>query len=141
MYVLSDPLNYSTARATALLFKEKDLILAEAMTLSEFRHGAVEVVKEGFLCFIIVSDLNYKQEFLKHLHFLQSIKATVVVVSSYVIDDLDANFVIKVPQLHHDVFYPLPMIVMSQLLSVEIANELNLDVDEFIYLNKVVKDY
>lgn len=141
MYVLSDPLNYSTARATALLFKEKDLILAEAMTLSEFRHGAVEVVKEGFLCFIIVSDLNYKQDFLKHLHFLQSIKATVVVVSSYDVDDVNDNYLIKVPQLQCDVFYPLTMIVSSQLLSVEIANKLNLDVDKFIYLNKVVKDY
>src|SRR5690554_1922522 len=58
MYVLSDSINYSTARATALLLKEKDLILAEAMTLSEFRHGAVEVVKEEFLCFIIVSDVR-----------------------------------------------------------------------------------
>ena len=141
MYVLSDAINYSTARATALLLKEKDLILAEAMTLSEFRHGAVEVVKEGFVCFIIVSDESYKSEFLKHLAFLRAIKATIICVSSYNIENSDNIVHLQLPTLKNNVFSPLTMILPSQLISLEIASKLNLNADSFIYLNKVLDIY
>jgi glucosamine--fructose-6-phosphate aminotransferase (isomerizing) len=141
MYVLSDFLNYSTARASALLLKEKDLILAEPMTLSEFRHGAVEVIKEGFLCFVIISEKNYLSEFYKHLEYLLSIKADVLCISAFELDGFDKNRVIKVPELLNETFSPLLMTIPSQIISALVAQKLGLDVDGFIHLNKVVSDY
>jgi glutamine---fructose-6-phosphate transaminase (isomerizing) len=141
MYVLSDFLNYSTARATALLLKEKDLILAEPMTLSEFRHGAVEVIKEGFLCLVIISEKSYLSEFYKHLEYLLSIKANVLCISAFELEGFDKNRVIKVPALSNEVFSPLLMTIPNQILSALVAQKLGLDVDGFIHLNKVVSDY
>ena len=141
MYVLSDFLNYSTARASALLLKEKDLILAEPMTLSEFRHGAVEVIKPGFLCLIIISEKSYLSEFYKHLKYLLSIKADVLCISAFDLEGFDKNRVIKVPELSNEMFSPLLMTIPSQIISALVAKKLGLDVDGFIHLNKVVSDY
>ncbi len=141
MYVLSDFLNYSTARATALLLKEKDLILAEPMTLSEFRHGAVEVIDEGFLCLVILSERNYLDEFNKHLNYLKTIKANILCISSFDLDQLDKNRIIRVPELLNELYSPLIMTIPSQIISALVAQKRGLDVDGFIHLNKIVSDY
>lgn len=141
MYVLSDYVNYSTARATALLLKEKNRILAEAMTLSEFRHGAVEVVTENFACLMIVSNHSEIDNIHKHLEFLNTIGASVIIISSYDIPLPRTMKGIKVPAFTPVEFAPLFMIIIPQLISALLAKELGLDMDGFLHLSKIVDQY
>ena len=141
MYVLSDNLNYSTARQGSLLLKEKVHICAEGMTISEFRYGAVEVVKEGMAALLISTEEGYREEFEKHASFLSDLKMNLFLISDTNFRNVPEENTFLIPRTCNELFSPLLATVPLQLLSEKMAIINGYNVDGFVYLSKIVKTY
>ncbi len=141
IYVLGDNINSATARAGALLLKEKNLIMAEGMTASEFRHGAVEVCKPGLEFIIIAPTKANWEEVKKHISFLKSLNCNVTLIAPQNAPGVEEYRYLQVAGAPLDCVSQLAATIPMQLLTEKIANIIGLDVDGFLYLSKVVGKY
>lgn len=131
-----------TAREAALLMKEKPRISAEGMDASEFLHGSIEVVQPGkTMVFAIANGIGdtYLWGVLKKL---LDIGAKVNIVGNpdqWIYRDLLGQGahgipLPPVPPLHN----PLVSVIPFQFLAYHTAMELGIDVDDFLYISKVI---
>lgn len=141
MYVLSDNLNYATARQGGLMFKEKVLICAEGMTVSEFRHGAIEVAREGMVALLISTEEKFKKEFENHAAHLRKLKMKVFLISDTVFNNIPEEDTIIIPKIKNELCSSITATIPLQLLAEEMARLNNYDVDDFIHLSKIVGSY
>ncbi len=141
MVVLADNINGASARASALLLKEKNLIMAEGMTASEFRHGAVEVIEKGLQVLYHAPCDQNRGETLKHIDFLQKTGCDITFVSTDKPATIAEERFLPVFTPGEDVFTHISAILPSQLLTERLARMQGLDVDNFRYLTKIVGNY
>lgn len=141
LYVLSDNLSGASARQGALMLKEKDFIMAEGMTASEFRHGAVEVVEKGLAVVYLAPCSANRAETQKHITFLTTVGCKLVVVSPEPFEDMNGCCYIPMAACDEDVFSNICATIPMQLLAERIADQNGYDVDGFRYLSKVVSQY
>jgi len=142
-YVLYDSINTSTGKALALLLKEKAHLPVEAINISEFRHGPIEVLQPDSSVLCISSQTNYRPLFQKHIGFLNQIEAQVIMVSDSQFDDVLKQNTLLLPVLsnQNDVFSPLVMTVAIQYIAIYTAMSFGYDVDVYRYTPKVVATY
>uniref|UniRef100_A0A3G3JWH5 Glutamine--fructose-6-phosphate aminotransferase [isomerizing] n=2 Tax=Cohnella candidum TaxID=2674991 RepID=A0A3G3JWH5_9BACL len=141
-YVLGDRAFGVTAQQGALVVKEKTFLHAEGMSLSEFRHGNIEVVEPG-LPIVVVAAADSIGESRMHADHLASIGAEV-----YWIGDREASSE-RIPSDRSLVLPGLDDTAMSQITTVlplmmlaeNIAAMKGYDVDGFRHISKVVGQY
>lgn len=141
MYVLADSINTAAAQEAALMLKEKARILAEGMTASAFRHGAVEVIEPGLKILFCAPIKDQAGPSEVHIRFLQEHGCDVTVVAPQKPECIDEAHFIPLPECPNHPFTALPVVVPCQLLAERIADLMGLDVDGFRYLSKVVASY
>ena len=141
MYVLADTINGPAAQEAALMLKEKARILAEGMTASAFRHGAVEVVEPGLKILFCAPVKEQAKDSEIHIRYLLDRGCSVTVIALDKPDCIDTAHYIPLPYCSNPVFTALPVIIPCQILAEHIANRMGLNVDGFRYLSKVVSAY
>lgn len=130
-----------TALQGSLMLKEKVWIHAEGMALAEFRHGPVEVLKEGMPVILIGSSTKL-DTLLCHARFLRNVcHASVAIMTNLPerkIEDFP-NFPYQYEG--NDVFGQLCATIPFQLLAERMADLRNYDIDGFQYIGKVLNQY
>lgn len=140
-YVLTDNLNYASARQAALLLKEKCRLCVEGMTVSEFRHGAVEVAEPGMKALLILTEESFFNEAEKHMAFLNSLGVELYLIATREFEGIPQERTVVIPAAAEECFSPLLVTIPLQFMA-ERAAELNgFDVDGFRYLSKIVGNY
>ncbi|WP_276357131.1 SIS domain-containing protein [Cohnella caldifontis] len=130
-----------TAQQGALVLKEKTFQHAEGMSLSEFRHGNVEVVQPG-LPIVIVAGADSLDESLGHAEFLASLEAEVYLIADRAAAPakIPADRILVLPGvsgLMPQITTVLPLMQLAE----NIASAKGYDVDGFRYISKVVSQY
>lgn len=122
----------------ALLMKEKTFLHVEGMSLSEFRHGNIEVVRPGLPILLLAATPALSAEAERHAAYLASLGAEVYLVT----DSLPGGErVLRVQNSGDEVAGMLQVVVPLQMLSERIAVRKGYDVDGFRYIAKVVDQY
>lgn len=138
-YILGAGANGVTAGQASLMIKEKAFLNVEGMALSEFRHGPVEVVKEGLPIFITASTPEMAVNAVSHGKSLVSMGALVTLVSDSAVDA-------PIPVLrftgvgYEEISHPMAS-VPYQLLAEALAVRFGYEVDSFKHINKIVDKY
>lgn len=142
LYILGMGSNAATAVQGALLFQEKDFIHAAGMSVSDFRHGTVEVIEPGLPILLLASGEAYTKFAMIHADYLRAAGAVVYCCTD---TDLEINFqeelTISVMSSSEEILAPASFLLVLQLLAEGIARAKQLNVDGFRYLSKVVDQY
>lgn len=142
LYLLGMGANAATAIEGALMMKEKTFIHTSGSSVSDFRHGTVEVIEEGLPAVLLASGEEYTQTALEHGEYLQNAGVTVSLVTDTPIDGcIPREFVIPVAKCREECLSPAALLIPLQLLAERVADKKGLDVDGFRYLSKIVGDY
>lgn len=141
VYVLGDNINGPTAREGALLLKEKCTIHAEGMTVSEFRHGAVEVAEQGLPVFLIAPTDGNFDEMRKHAAYLTERGFQVWLISHRAMAEVPEERRIPIAVPEPDALRHISATIPLQIVSEAWARGLGFDPDGFRFLTKVLADY
>ena len=131
-----------TAREAALLMKEKPRISAEGLDASEFLHGSIEAVEPGkTIIFAILNGLGdeYLWGVIKKLLAIGAIVYILGDPQQWIYQDLTKQGAIGISLPYFPSLYgPLISVIPFQFLAYHTAIELGIDVDDFIYISKVI---
>jgi|GEM_PF-2748038 len=143
MYVLGMGILGPTAAQGGLLLKEKTGISVEGMSLSEFRHGHVEVVHAGLPILVVAATPADCAQATKHAEYLESLGARVYLITDTPITSqaIPPERLLTVPNCGDEVTGQIPVVIPLQMLSERIALFLGRNVDGFHYIAKVVDTY
>ncbi len=132
-----------TAEAGGLLLKEKTFIHASGMSVSEFRHGNIEVVRPGLPIVLLASTADACAEAVKHGEYFASLGAEVYLVADapVVSDRIPPQRILQVHGFGDEVLGQLTAVIPLQMLAERIADRKGYDVDGFRYIAKVVDTY
>lgn len=125
----------------ALLLKEKAFLHFEGMSVSEFRHGCIEVVGPGLPILLLAASPEGAAEAGRHAAYLASLGADVRLIADAPADALPQDRVLRVQNRGDRVLAMLQVVVPLQLLAEGIARQLGRDVDGFRHIAKVVDTY
>jgi glutamine---fructose-6-phosphate transaminase (isomerizing) len=131
------------AGAGALLLKEKTAIPVEGLSLSEFRHGHIEVVRPGLPILMAAATPAACAEALKHAEYFASLGAEVYLVTDTPVSStrIPAERLLVVGSTHDEITGQIPAVIPFQLLAERIAALAGRDVDGFQYIAKTVDRY
>ncbi len=136
-YILGTGANAAAALEGALMMKEKTFIHTAGTSISDFRHGAVEVVEKGLPLLLLASGEENRERALGHGEYLKRIGADVTLCMDR---ESQALPTIRV-EACMEVLSPAVFLIPLQLLAEQVAVKKGLDVDGFRYLSKVVDTY
>ena len=126
VYFISKGLNFATAGECALKMKEISYIHAESMAAGELKHGTLSLIEPGTPVVGLCPNDNMYDEMISSLTEAKSRGAFVVGLS----DKNNALFDqwLKIPAVP-DLYYPVPLVVIGQLLAyyTAVARGLNPD--------------
>jgi glutamine---fructose-6-phosphate transaminase (isomerizing) len=133
----------ATASQGALLMKEKTFLHIEGMSLSEFRHGNIEVVTPGLPIIVLAVTPAQAAEAVKHAEYFASIGAEVYLITDSPVTGsrLPADRILQVQNSGDAFTGQLQAVVPLQLLAERVAVRKGHDVDGFRYIAKVVDKY
>ncbi|HYF79632.1 MAG TPA: SIS domain-containing protein [Symbiobacteriaceae bacterium] len=133
----------ATASQGALLMKEKTFLHIEGMSLSEFRHGNIEVVTPGLPIIVLAVTPAQAAEAVKHAEYFASIGAEVCLITDSPVEAsrLPADRILQVQNGGGAYTGQLQVVVPLQLLAERVAVRKGHDVDGFRYIAKVVDKY
>lgn len=120
---------------SAIVIKEKTRIHAVGLSITEFRHGTVEVVDNGLPVVIIAIGKEAFNKAVLHKKYIQSLNGDVIIVS----DDINADIVFY--NSLSEEFGHINAQVFFQYFSEAVAVARGYDVDQFRYLTKTVDKY
>jgi glucosamine--fructose-6-phosphate aminotransferase (isomerizing) len=131
------------AGAGALLLKEKTAIPVEGMSLSEFRHGHIEVVRPGLPILLAAATPAAAGDVLKHGEYFASLGAEVYLVTDTPLTSsrIPAEQILIVANRGDEITGQMPAVIPFQLLAERIAAITGRDVDGFRYIAKTVDTY
>lgn len=142
LYILGIGANSATAVEGALMMKEKTFIHTSGASVSDFRHGTVEVIEDGLPIILLASGEELTEKILVHEKYLRNIGVdTYVVTDIYIEERLPIGKVVPVAACPEEVLSPVNLLIPLQLLAEKVADKKGLDVDGFRYLSKIVSDY
>lgn len=133
----------ATASQGALLMKEKTFLHIEGMSLSEFRHGNIEVVTPGLPIIVLAVTPAESAAAVQHAEYFASIGADVRLItdSPVVAGRLPADRILQVQNSGDAYTGQIQVVVPLQLLAERVAVRKGHDVDGFRYIAKVVDKY
>lgn len=142
-YILGMGTLGATAEQGALLMKEKAFLHIEGMSLSEFRHGNIEVVTPGLPILVLAVTPAETAEAVKHGEYFASIGAEVYLVTDAPVagSRLSPDRILQVQNSGDEYSGQLQVVVPLQLLAERIAVRKGHDVDGFRFIAKVVDKY
>jgi len=142
-YILGMGALGATAFQGALLMKEKTFLHIEGMSLSEFRHGNIEVVTPGLPIIVLAVTPAQAAEAVKHAEYFASIGAEVCLITDSPVEAsrLPADRILQVQNGGDAYTGQLQVVVPLQLLAERVAVRKGHDVDGFRYIAKVVDKY
>jgi len=120
--------NYGTAFEAALKIKELTGIAAEPYSPADFLHGPIAVVDEGFPVLAVAPRGPARESVLEVLEEVRARGGETLAIG----DELP---LVDVPEW----LSPLVAVVPAQLLAVETAERLGVDVDQPFGLNKITR--
>ncbi|TJY43554.1 SIS domain-containing protein [Cohnella pontilimi] len=131
-----------TAQQGALVLKEKTFQHVEGMSLSEFRHGNIEVIRPG-LPIVILAAADSVDDSLKHAEHLVSLSALVylVVDRDVRLPSISQERIIVLPGQPNQLLAQICAVLPLMLLAEKIAALKGHDIDGFRYISKVVDQY
>lgn len=142
LYILGMGTNAATAIEGALMMKEKTFIHTSGSSVSDFRHGTVEVIENRLPIMLLASGKELTESALIHEEYLRNIGVdTYMVTDIYIEERLPLGKVIPVASCPEEVLSPVNLLIPLQLLAERVADKKGLDVDGFRYLSKIVSDY
>ncbi len=115
--VLSRGFNYATAFETALKLKEMTYIVAEPYSTSDFKHGPVAMVDDGFPVIAIVPEGKVTAEMEEFLRTLKAQGAELIVISSREAALAQAETALPIPAGIPEWVSPMVTIVPGQLFA------------------------
>lgn len=142
MYLLGTGVNGATAVEGALMMKEKTFIHTAGSSVSDFRHGTVEVIEKGLPVILVGAGEEMNRQLDLHASYLASLGVEVRIVT-----DQPERFtrfpgrVIPVPAAGIEELSPMLTVIPLQLLAEAVARKKGLDVDGFRHLSKIVAEY
>lgn len=152
-YILGMGANGATALEGALMMKEKTFIHTAGTSISDFRHGTVEVVEKGLPILLLASGEENRKKAVAHGAYLRGIGASVALCLDGEAD-METNektggeawgksweFPVIQAEPCMEILSPTVFLVPLQLLAERVAVKKGLDVDGFRYLSKVVDTY
>lgn len=131
----------ATAAVGALLMKEKALMHVEGMSVSEFRHGNIEVVRPGLPILMLAATPDAVAEAVQHARYFASLGADVYLVSDAPVHGMAPERVLQVSNQGDEVVGAIPAVIPLQLLAERIAVRKGYAVDGFRFIAKVVDKY
>lgn len=137
LYLLGMGALEQAAAQGALMMQEKTWIHTTGTSVSDYRHGTVEVTEKGLPIIIMAAEKDFA-EARKHGDFLKNIQARVF----YLTDSGNTcEQGAAVSRSSEECFASLYFLPPLQLLAEKVAKKKGLDVDGFRYLSKVVGTY
>lgn len=141
-YILGTGANAATAGEGALMMQEKTWIHTQGSSISDFRHGTVEVTEKGLPILLLASGEEHTESALSHGEYLQNIGAEVYLCTDTQVEGrMEKSRVLHVEAVNEEVLTPAVFLLPLQLLAERVAVKKGLDVDGFRYLSKVVGSY
>lgn len=133
----------ATADQGALLMKEKTFLHIEGMSLSEFRHGNIEVVTPGLPIIVLAVTPTETEGAIRHAEYFASIGADVYLITDSPVTGsrLPMGRILQVQNSGDEYTGQLQVVVPLQLLAERVAVRKGHDVDGFRYIAKVVDKY
>ncbi|TFE23383.1 hypothetical protein E2980_19415 [Cohnella luojiensis] len=112
------------------------------MTLSEFRHGNIEVVREGLLI-VVIATAEDREESLKHAEHLASLQAEVYFITdrSVSLPGITEKRILILPEQADAILSQIVAVLPILLLAEKTTSLKGADVDDFRYISKVVDRY
>jgi glucosamine--fructose-6-phosphate aminotransferase (isomerizing) len=144
LYILGMGANAATAIEGALMMKEKTFIHTGGSSVSDFRHGTVEVIEPGLPVILLASGKEYTKKALIHGEYLRNAGVKVTLITDTpgtAADSMEGEHIIPVLPCGEEVLSPILFLMPLQLLAERVADKKGLDVDGFRHLSKVVGDY
>ncbi|HEY5582971.1 MAG TPA: SIS domain-containing protein [Ruminiclostridium sp.] len=144
VYILGVGMNAPTAKQGSLLMKEKTFIHTEGLSVSDFRHGSVEVIEEGLPIILCASTSSSIKEAAHHARYLKNLGADVYLIVDNALEaeiGVPESSIVKVAQSEDEIFSSIINVIPLQLLAEGIAAAKGYDVDGFRYLSKIVDKY
>lgn len=144
LYELGMGVHGTTAIEGALMMKEKTFIHTAGSSISDFRHGTVEVIEDGLPVILLSSGEKNLKMAENHAVYLKNTGADVTLITdvpvSAALEEGEIP-VLYLPQVKEEALSPCIFLVPLQLLAERVAVYKGLDVDGFRYLSKVVSEY
>lgn len=143
LYVLGMGWLGATAAQGALLLKEKTAIPSEGLSLSEFRHGHIEVVRPGLPLLVLAATAPAAGAALQHAEYFAGLGAAVYLISDAPLrsDRIPPEQILQVCNSGDGITAQIPAVIPLQLLAERIARGRGRDVDGFRYIAKTVDRY
>ena len=128
MYAIGRGLEFATAREIALKLTETCRIAAEPLTATDLAHGPIAAVDALFPVWTIASRDASLPAVIEAAARVRDAGATVV-ASGSAAADIDAPYVLPVPETPDPLFAPLLSVVPGQLFAAAVAQAKGLDAD------------
>lgn len=142
LYILGTGVNGATAVEGALMMKEKTFIHTAGSSVSDFRHGTVEVIEEGLPVILVGAGCEMNEQLHMHAMYLTSLGVAVRIITDMPERFADfADRVIPVPSSGAEELSPILTVIPLQLLAEAVARKKGLNVDGFRHLSKIVAEY
>ncbi len=141
LYILGTGVNAATAVEGALMMKEKTFIHTAGSSVSDFRHGTVEVIEPGLPIVLLGSGEEMNEQLRQHANYFASLGVQVFVVTDLPDAYPDTYHVAGVQKCAVEELSPMLQVIPLQLLAEAVARRKGLDVDGFRFLSKVVGEY
>ncbi len=136
MYAIGRGLEFATAREIALKLTETCRIAAEPLTATDLAHGPIAAVDALFPVWTIASRDPSLPAVIEAAARVRDAGASVV-ASGSAAAEIEAPYVLPVPETPSYVFAPLLSVVPGQLFAAAVAHAKGLDADRPVGLSKV----
>jgi glucosamine--fructose-6-phosphate aminotransferase (isomerizing) len=142
-YILGMGALGAAAAPGALLMKEKAFLHIEGMSLSEFRHGNIEVVTPGLPIIVLAVTPTETAEAVRHAKYFASIGAEVYLITDSPVaeSNIPPERILQVENSGDAYTGQLQVVIPLQLLAERVAVRKGHNVDGFRYIAKVVDKY
>ena len=123
--------DYILSMESALKLKEISYIHCEAYAAGELKHGTISLVTDGTPVFAIACQDGLFEKMVSNIGEVRARGASVILIckESSELPDGIAEEIIRVPETS-ELFMPMPVITISQLIAYYTSLSLGLDVDK-----------
>ncbi len=135
--ITADGISYAIAKEASLKIKETSYINVYSNILGEFMHGHVAILNnKPAMIHISVNELNYTA--IKNLHKIEEDYNPPLCIIGCTNEKIKPKFNIDI-KCENEIIKSFCLVIISQILALEIAQNLGRNVDKPHGLNKVVK--
>jgi glutamine---fructose-6-phosphate transaminase (isomerizing) len=135
--VLSRGYNYATAFEVALKLKEMTYVLAEPYSTSDFKHGPVALIDEGFPVIVIAPEGEVAPEIVEYLPQLRQHGAELIVISAIKQALSQAQTPLPLPAGMPEWLSPIIAVIQGQLFAMGLVQAKGYDPDRPRSISKV----